>query len=118
MQLVCMNNRGRGIDQYPGRVKVQHGCPKKLTEAAGLVALITIVIDVSFDNKAAKLEVLRQLGSRFTNTVPSNSNSNSIQSLREVSATTAVAPRSSFLLHNIDPNGMVKNAIDARASHL
>ena len=53
MQLVCMNNRGRGIDQYPGRVKVQHGCPKKLTEAAGLVALITIVIDFSFDNKVA-----------------------------------------------------------------
>ena len=53
MQLVCMNNRGRGIDQYPGGAIVQHGCPKKLMEAAGLVALITIVIDFSFDNKFA-----------------------------------------------------------------
>ena len=117
---VCMNDKGRGIDQFPGGLTVQHGYPKDLMEAAGssVASVTTTVIDVSFDNKAAKLEVLRQLGSRFTNTVPSNSNSNSIQSLREVSATTAVAPRSSFLLHNIDPNGMVKNAIDARASHL
>ena len=53
MQLVCMINRGRNIDQYPGGVKVQHGCPKELIEAAGLVASITIVIDVSFDNKVA-----------------------------------------------------------------
>ena len=117
---VCMNDKGRGIDQFPGGLTVQHGYPKDLMEAAGssVASVTTTVIDVSFDNKAAKLEVLRQLGSRFTNTVPSNSNSNSIQSLREVSATTAVALRSSFLLHNIDPNGMVKNAIDARASHL
>ena len=54
MQLVSMIiNRGRDIDQYPGRVKVQHGCPKELIEAAGVVASITIVIDVSFDNKVA-----------------------------------------------------------------
>ena len=50
---VCMNNRGRGIDQYPGGMTMQHGCPKELMEAAGLVASITIVIDVSFDNKVA-----------------------------------------------------------------
>ena len=93
MQLVCMNNRGRGIDQYPGRVKVQHGCSKELMEAAGLVASITIVIDVSFDNEAAKLEVLKQLRSWFTNAVPSDLNSNSIRSLREVAAaTTPIAP--------------------------
>ena len=61
--------------------------------AAGLVASITIVIDVSFDNEAAKFEVLKQLGSQFTNAVLSDSNSNSIRSLREViAATTAVAP--------------------------
>ena len=57
--------------------------------AAGLVASITIVIDVSFDNEAAKFEVLKQLGSQFTNAVLSDSNSNSIRSLREVTAATS-----------------------------
>ena len=55
------------------------------------------------------------------NAVPadSDSDSNSIQSLREVATTAAaVVTQSSFLLHNIDPNGIVKNAIDARASRL
>ena len=91
-------------------------------KSAGSVASITIVIDVSFANKDAKLKVLGQLrNSRFTNAVPadSDSDSNSIQSLREVATTAAaVVTQSSFLLHNIDPNGIVKNAIDARASRL
>ena len=57
-----MNNRGRGIDQYPDEVRLQHGCPKRLLmKAAGSVASITIVIDVSFANKAAKLKVLNKL---------------------------------------------------------
>ena len=43
---VCMNNRGRGIDQFPGGVTVQHGCPKDLMEGVGSYASITIVISV------------------------------------------------------------------------
>ena len=114
-----MNNRGRGIDQYPaGGVTVQHGCPKHLMAGVGSYASITIVIDVSFHDKAAKSTVLKQLFSRFASAVPSDSDSNSIQSLKEVAATTAVAPQSLFLLHNIDPNGMVKKAIDAQAALL
>ena len=71
-----MNHRGRGIDEYADGVIVQHGCPKELMEAAGSsIASITIVIDVSFDNKAGKIEVLEQLRSRFTSAVPSDSNS-------------------------------------------
>ena len=115
-----MNNRGRGIDQYPGGVIVHHGCPKKLMEAAGSEASITIVVDVSFDNEASKLKALKQLFSWFTNDVPADSNSNSNRLLREVAAaTTAVATRaSSFLLRNIDPNRIVKDVIDAKASLL
>ena len=86
---VCMNNRGRGIVQYPGGVIVHHGCPKKLMGAAGSKASITIVVEVSFDNKASKLKALKQLFSWFPSAVPSDSNSNSIQSLREVATATA-----------------------------
>ena len=85
-----MNNKGRGIDQFPGGVTVQHGCPKDLMEGVGSYASITIVIDLSFDNdEVAKNTVLKQLFSRFASAVPSDSNSNSIQSLKEVAATTA-----------------------------
>ena len=75
---------------------------------------------LSFANQAAKLEVLKQLLRRFTSAVPSDSNSNSIQSLREVATATApsVATRSSILLHDIDPHGIVKKAIDAKAALL
>ena len=98
---------------------MQHGYPKDLMEAAGSsVASITTVIDVSFDSKVEKLKVLKLLSSRFTSAVPSNSNSNSIQSLSEVSASTAVATRPSFLLQDIDPLQMVKDVIDAKALHL
>jgi|TARA_B110001452_G_C14926978_1_gene324143 hypothetical protein len=62
-------------------------------KSVGSVASITIVINVSFANKDAKLiKVLGQLrNSWFTNAVPadSDSDSNSIRSLREVATTTA-----------------------------
>ena len=114
-----MNNRGRGIDQYPaGGVTVQHGCPKNLMAGVGSYTSITIVIDVSFHDKAAKSTVLKQLFSRFASAVPSDSNSNSIQSLSEVIASTAVATRPSFLLDDIDPDGIVKDVIDTKAALL
>ena len=118
MQLVCMNDRGRGIDHFPGGVTVQHGCPKKLMEGVGSYTSITIVVDVSFEDEVEKLNVLKQLFSRFASAVPSDSNSNSIQSLSEVIASTAVATRPSFLLDDIDPDGIVKDAIDTKASLL
>ena len=113
MQLVCMNDRGRGIDHFPGGVTVQHGCPKKLMEGVGSYTSITIVVDVSFEDEDAKLKALGQLFSRFA-----NSNSNSIQSLSEVIASTAVATRPSFLLDDIDPDGIVKDVIDTKAALL
>ena len=112
----CMNDKGRGIDQFPGGVTVQHGCPKNLMKSAGSVASITIVIDVSFSNKDAKLKVLGQLFSWFASAVPSYSNLNSIQSL--AAATTAVATQPSFLLDDIDPDGIVKDVIDTKAALL
>ena len=117
---VCMNDKGRGIDQFPGGLTVQHGYPKDLMEAAGssVASVTTTVIDVSFDNKVEKLKVLKLLSSRFTSAVPSVSNSNSIQSLSELSASTAVATRPSFLLQDIDSLQMVKDAIDVKALHL
>ena len=117
---VCMNNRGRGIDQFPGGVTVQHGCPKNLMEGVGSKLSITIVVDVSFDNdKAAKNTVLKQLFSRFASAVPSKSNSNSIQLPKEVTATKVAATRSSsFLLQDVDPHGIVKKAIDDKAALL
>ena len=115
----CMNDKGRGIDHFPGGVTVQHGCPKNLMEGVGSYASITIVIDLSFEDEDAKLKALGQLFSRFASAVPSYSDLNSIQSLKEVAAaTTAVATRPSFLLDNIDLDGIVKNAIDAKASLL
>ena len=115
---VCMNDRGRGIDQYPGGVTVQHGCPRGLMEGVGSEVSITIVVDVSFEDEDAKLKALGQLFSRFASAVPSDSNLNSIQSLSEVIASTAVATRPSFLLDDIDPDGIVKDAIDAKAALL
>ena len=118
-----MNDKGRGIDQFPGGVTVQHGCPKGLMKRVGSELSITTVIDVSFhDEVENKRKVLKQLFSRFASAVPSNSNSNlnSIKSLREVATATApsVATRSSILLHHIDPHGIVKKAIDAKAALL
>ena len=86
----------------------------------GSYASITIVIDLSFnDDEAAKNMVLKQLFSRFTSAVPSYSDSNSIQSLKDVAAaTTAVATRPSFLLDDIDPDGIVKDVIDTKAALL
>ena len=45
---VCMNDKGRRIDQFPGGVTVQHGCPKGLMKRMGSELSITTVIDVSF----------------------------------------------------------------------
>ena len=81
---VFMNNRGRGIDEFVGGVRLQHGYLKDLMKAAASESSITIVIDVSFDNKAGNIEVLEQLCGRFTSAVPSNSNSYS-QSLKKKS---------------------------------
>ena len=79
--------------------------------------LFTIVMDPCFGSKDERNEVLGLLFSRFPSAVPSDSNSNSIQLLREV-ATTAVATRSPILLHDIDPYGMVKDVIDTKAALL
>ena len=86
--------------------------------AVGLVASITIVIDVSFDNKVEILKVLKLLSSRFTSAVPSDSNS--IRTFREVATATApsVATQSSILLHNTDRHGIVQCAIDTKAALL
>ena len=56
---VCMsNNKGRGIDEFADGVQLEHGCPKALMKSAGSEVSITIVVDVSFDNKTVKLEAL------------------------------------------------------------
>ena len=118
--LVCMSDIARGIVENADGVRLQHGCPKAVMEAVGSRASITIVMDLCFGSKAVKNTVLEQLLSRFTSAVPSdsNSNSNSIQLLRDVATATAVASRPSILLHDIDPNGILKDAIDEKASHL
>ena len=118
--LVCMSDIARGIVEIADGVRLQHGCPKAVMEAVGSRASITIVMDLCFGSKAVKNTVLEQLLSRFTSAVPSDSNSNSIQSLREVATatTTAVAPRSPILLHDIDQNGILKKAIDAKKALL
>ena len=86
-------------------------------ELARSLASITIVMDVCFDSKDAKLKALKLLSSRFTSAV--RSDSNLIRLLREVAtATTAVAPQSSFLLDDIDPDGIVKDVIDTKAALL
>ena len=115
--LVCMSDTARGIVDIADGVRLQHGCPKLVMEAVGSRVSITIVMDLCFGSKAVKNTVLEQLLSRFTSAVPSDSNSNSIQSLREV-ATTAVATRSPILLQDIDPNGIVKDAIDEKKALL
>jgi hypothetical protein len=117
-----MSDIARGIvENADDGVRLQHGCPKAVMEAVGSRASITIVMDLCFGSKAVKNTVLEQLLSQFfTSAVPSdsNSNSNSIQLLREVATATAVASRPSILLHDIDPNGILKDAIDEKASHL
>ena len=37
---------------------MQHGCPKQLMKSVGSVASITIAMDVTFADNAAKLKVL------------------------------------------------------------
>ena len=119
--LVCMSDTVRGIVDIADGVRLQHGCPKLVMEAVGSRVSITIVMDLCFANEDVKNMVLEILCARFPSAVPSdsnsNSNSNSIQSLREV-ATTAVATRSPILLQDIDPNGILKKAIDAKKALL
>ena len=115
--VVCISNKARGIEEFADGVRLIHGCPKALMELARLLASITIVMDVCFDSKDAKLKVLKLLSSRFTSAVPSDLNS--IRLLREAAtATTAVAPQSLFLLDDIDSDGIVKDVIDAKATYL
>ena len=115
-----MSDKARGIVVIADGVQLIHGCPKAVMEAVGSYASFTVVMDLCFDSKDAKNTVLKQLFSRFSNAVPSDSNSNSIQLLREVTAATAAVATqsSSFLLRDIDPNGIVKDAIDAKATYL
>ena len=115
--LVCMSDKARGIVEIADGMRLEHGCPTAVMEAVGSDASFTVVMDLCFGSKAVKNMVLEQLLSRFTSAVPSDSNSNSIQSLREV-ATTAVATRSPILLQDIDPNGIVKDAIDEKKALL
>ena len=107
--LVCMSDKGRGIVEIADGVRLEHGCPTAVMEAVGSRASITIVMDLCFANKAVKNTVLGLLCT--------DSDSNSIRSLREV-ATAAVATRPSFLQQDIDPLQMVKKAIDAKALQL
>ena len=44
--VVCTSNKAKGIAEYADGVRLQHGCPKALMEATGLLASITIVMDV------------------------------------------------------------------------
>ena len=81
---VYMSNRGRGINQYPSGVQVELGSPKKLMKAAGSVASINYYCYVNL--------MLNKRRSWFTNAAPTNFDSNSILSHRELSATIAVAP--------------------------
>ena len=115
-----MSDKARGIVEIADGVRLIHGCPKAVMEAVGSYASFTVVMDLCFDSKDAKNTVLKQLFSWFSNAIPSDSNSNSIQLLREVTAATAAVATqsSSFLLRDIDPNGIVKDAIDAKASLL
>ena len=118
---VFMNNRGRGIDEFVGGVRLQHGCLKDLMKAAASEPSITIVIDVSFDNKAGNIEVLEQLCGRFTSSsaIPSDSNLYSQLLKKKVTAKITITTQSSlFLLQNIDPYQIVKKAINAKALHL
>ena len=108
--LVCMSDIARGIVEIADGVRLQHGCPKAVMEAVGSRASITIVMDLCFGSKAVKNTVLGLLCT----------DSDSIRSLREVAAATApsVATRSSILLQDIDPNGILKDAIDTKAALL
>ena len=107
--LVCMSDKGRGIVEIADGVRLQHGCPKGVMETVGSYASFTVVMDVCFANKDEKDTVLGLLCT----------DSDSIRSLREVAtATPAAVARSPILLNNIDPNGILKDAIDKKAALL
>ena len=110
--LVCMSDKARGIVEIADGMQLEHGCPTAVMEAVGSDASFTVVMDLCFGSKAVKNTVLEQLFIWFTSAVPSDSDSNSILTLKEVATTVAVATRSSILLHDIDPHGIVKKAID------
>ena len=116
--LVCMSDKARGIVEIADGMRLEHGCPTAVMEAVGSDASFTVVMDLCFGSKAVKNTVLEQLFIWFTSAVPSDSDSNSILTLKEVATTAAVATRSSILLHDIDPHGIVKKAINEKATNL
>ena len=116
--LVCMSDKARGIVEIADGMRLEHGCPTAVMEAVGSDVSFTVVMDLCFGSKAVKNTVLEQLFIWFTSAVPSDSDSNSIITLKEVATTVAVATRSSILLHDIDPHGIVKKAIDEKATYL
>ena len=108
--LVCMSDIARSIVEIADGVRLQHGCPTAVMKTVGSYASFTVVMDVCFAKEDEKDTVLGLLCT----------DSDSIRSLREVAAATApsVATRSSILLQDIDPNGILKKAIDAKAALL